>query len=68
MKRKSEGGRERERVGTTAMKKPRKEKRRSNFAFRIIYDAVLLHSSEQQKKTRRKKMQTSNKRERRNSV
>jgi len=38
------------------MKKTRKEKRRSNFAFRIIDDAVLLHSSEPQKKTRRKKM------------
>ena len=56
VKRTSEGGRERERVGTTTMKKTRKEKRRSNFAFRIIDDAVLLHSSEPQKKTRRKKM------------
>jgi hypothetical protein len=56
VKRTSEGGRERERVGTTTIKKTRKEKTRSNFAFRIIDDAVLLHSSEPQKKTRRKKM------------
>jgi hypothetical protein len=54
VKRKSEGGRERERVGTTTMKKTRKEKRRSNFAFRIIYDAVLLHSSKPQKKNVKK--------------
>jgi hypothetical protein len=50
VKRKSE----RERVGTTTMKKTRKEKRRSNFAFRIIYDAVLLHSSKPQKKNEKK--------------
>jgi len=36
------------------MKKTRKEKRRSNFAFRIIYDAVLLHSSKPQKKNEKK--------------